>query len=132
MIRIKDAVEIAVMKVFTVENVSYMCILGRNQSCPRNTPIARPTENMLVSCNDQEASFTIGFVGHRVACENVVGSVCENVTAFHRHWIDEPHLRGFQIHSVALKVGFRDEECRLLEGCQQGFYSSEHGFNYRF
>ena len=87
---------------------------------------------MLVSCNDQEASFTIGFVGHRVACENVVGSVCENVTAFHRDWVDEPHLGGFQVHSVALKVGFRDEERRLLEGCQQGFNGSEHGFNYRF
>ena len=84
---------------------------------------------MLVSCDHQEASFTIGFVGHRIACENVVGSVCENVTAFHCDWIDEAHLGGFQVHSVALKVRFRDEERRLLERSQQRFNGSEHRFN---
>ena len=51
------------------------------------------------------------------------------MSAFHRDWVDEAHLGGFQIHSVALKVGFRDEECRLLEGSQQRFNGSEHRFN---
>ena len=40
MVGVEDAVEIAVMKVFSVQNVPYMCIFGRNQSSPRNTPIA--------------------------------------------------------------------------------------------
>ena len=40
MVGVEDAVEIAVVKVFTVQDVTYMCILGRNQSSPRNTPIA--------------------------------------------------------------------------------------------
>ena len=93
-----------------------MYVLHCHHTRPRNRTIRLNSQHPLIAHHRQETALPVSLVCHRVSREDIVGAICADMAALHRHGIEKFVSRCTELHSVPADVGGRKEKRRPLKG----------------